>query len=173
MPFIGMLRWLLLAAATWLVGCDEDAVAAPPAERAADFRADAVNRSLEAASAVVRTRGFAAGGDPWRGFLVEHQAGVEEAPMRAGTCTVVLAAASAALRELHLGIYDADGATVAEAKGPGRAAARYCPSQSGTYYVAVRAAAGNGLFQVRRFRGPTGLDVRLDDVFREEAGDRP
>ncbi|MCZ7684853.1 MAG: hypothetical protein M5U28_41200 [Sandaracinaceae bacterium] len=43
------------------------------------------------------------------------------------------------------------------------------PSQSGTYYVAAHASAGSGIFEVRAFRGPTGLEIRMDDIFREAA----
>jgi hypothetical protein len=123
---------------------------------------------MDAASELVRTRGFAASGPEWRGFLVEHGSDTREESMRPGTCSVVLGAASRSMRELDLRVFDSDGGEVAQDATSGALAAlRFCPSQSGTYYVAVHASAGSGLFEVRSFRGPTGLEIRIDDVFRE------
>ena len=138
--------------------------------RAADYQSTRVEEAIVSASDVVQTRGFAALGEEWRGFLVDHDSNVREQPMRAGTCYLVLGAASAAMRELDLRVFDSDGGQVVQdgTTGP-TAALRFCPSQSGTYYIAVRASAGSGLYEVRTFRGPTGLDVRIDDLFREVA----
>src|SRR5690606_29977201 len=121
-----------------------------------------------------QTRGFAPTGEDWRGFLVQHASDVRELPMRSGTCYVGLAAASSAVRELSLRVFDSDGGEVMseDVRGPA-ASLLFCPSQSGTYYLAVSASAGNGLFEVRAFRGPTGLDIRIDDVFREVAPVEP
>jgi hypothetical protein len=123
---------------------------------------------MDAAAEIVRTRGFAPSGEPWRGFLVDRASDVRELSMRSGTCHVVLAGASSEVRELNLRVFDSEGSEVVQdaTSGP-LAALRFCPHQSGTYFVAVQVSAGSGLFEVRSFRGPTGLDVRMDDVFRE------
>lgn len=159
---------LLLAA----VGCGEpsgEAVAAAEV-RAAEFRSASVQQAMDAASSLVRTRGFAGTGEEWRGFLVEHASDVRDLPMRAGTCYVVIGAGSAAMRELNLRVFDSDGGEAAHDVTSGHLAAlRFCPSQSGTYYVAAHASAGSGIFEVRAFRGPTGLEIRIDDIFREAA----
>jgi hypothetical protein len=161
------------------LGCDETAAdpaigALEPEPRAADFRSARVEQAIEAAAEVVETRGFASAGEPWRGFLVEHASEVREEAMRAGTCYVVLGAGSAAVRELNLRVFDSDGgAVVADSDGGALAALRFCPAQSGTYYVSVQAALGSGLFAVRMFRGPTGLEIRTDDLFREVTPGEP
>ena len=151
------------AAGAELGAADEDA------PRAADYRSTSVQDAIDGAADIVRTRGFAAVGGPRRGFLVDHSADVEEQPMRAGTCYLVLAAASSAMRELDLRVFDSDGGEVVTdvTNGP-NAALRFCPSQSGTYFVTVSASAGSGLYELRSFRGPTGLDVRIDDLFRQQ-----
>jgi hypothetical protein len=146
-----------------LAATDEDA------PRAADYRSTSVQDAIEGAADIVRTRGFAAVGEPRRGFLVDHSSDVEEQPMRAGTCYLVLAAASSAMRELDLRVFDSDGGeVVTDATNGPTAALRFCPSQSGTYFVTVSASAGSGLYELRSFRGPTGLDVRIDDLFRQQ-----
>ncbi|GAB5548536.1 MAG: hypothetical protein RLO52_31215 [Sandaracinaceae bacterium] len=171
-----------LALALLLTACDGEAALADPAgapaegpgdtPRAADYRSPRVQQAMESASDVVQTRGFSALGEPWRGFLVDQAADVREQPMRAGTCYLVLGAGSSALRELNLRVFDSDGGEVVQDAMDGASAAlRFCPSQSGTYFVAVRAAAGSGLFEVRIFRGPTGLEVRMDDLFRDGAAE--
>ena len=145
----------------------------PEAPRAAEFRSARVGEAIEAASEVVRTRGFAEDGPASRGFLVDQAAAIDERSMRAGTCYLVLAAASEAMRELNVRVFDSDGSEViSDATTGSRAAVRYCPSQSGTYFVSVHASAGSGLYEVRTFRGPTGLDIRIDDLFRD-VGDEP
>lgn len=122
---------------------------------------------MQEASEVLRTRGFAEMGTPRRGFLVEQAADVSEQAMRAGTCYVLLAAASTAMRELTIRVFDSDGGEVVQdtTTGP-QAALRYCPVQSGTHFATAEASAGTGLFELRWFRGPTGLDIRIDDLFR-------
>jgi hypothetical protein len=129
-----------------------------------------VQQSAEAAASLIRTRGFVALEDPRRGFLVEHGADVRPVSMRSGTCYVVVATSSEAVRELDVRIFDSEGGEAARDANAGpRAALRFCPAQSGAYYVSVQASAGNGVFEARTFRGPTGLDVRIDDVFGEES----
>jgi len=161
----------LLCVAVAAASCsDNGAAAAPAAERvapAAEFRSRRVDGALDDASALLRTRGLARDGGDWRGFLVDTGSQTSEVSMRSGTCYVLIGAASSALRELDLRVFDSDGGEVARDANAGRRAGlRFCPAQSGTYYVAARAAIGSGLFAVRRFKGPTGLGVRVDDVFR-------
>ncbi|HJL17273.1 MAG TPA: hypothetical protein RMH99_16520 [Sandaracinaceae bacterium LLY-WYZ-13_1] len=165
-----------LCIAILLLGCGQPSEAEAPEgspdepPRAAEFRSSRVQQAVEAASDIVLTRGFASTGESWRGFLVDHDSDVRETPMRAGTCYLVLGAASSAMRELNLRVFDSDGGEIVQDGTDGSMAAlRFCPSQSGTYYVAVHASAGSGLFEVRTFRGPTGLDIRIDDLFREVA----
>lgn len=163
------LATVALVLACILVGCTEPKDESPdptPARRAAAFRSERVEEALDRASDVVRTRGFAPEGDERRAFLVRHDTDVSETSMRAGTCYVVVASGSAALRELDVRIYDSDGGEVAQdTLVGGSAALQYCPPQAGSYFVAVRATAGSGLFAMRRFSGPTGLEIRLDDLF--------
>ncbi|MGE0787863.1 MAG: hypothetical protein AB7S26_19470 [Sandaracinaceae bacterium] len=144
-----------------------DVTVQPEPPRAEEYRSERVHEAIEAAAEVVQTRGFGTQDDAWRGFLVEHTADVRERSMRSGTCYVVLAAGSAAIRELNVRIYDGEGGEVVEdgIDGP-NAALRFCPSQSGVYYVTVRASAGSGLIEMRTFRGPTGLAIRVDDLFQ-------
>ena len=139
------------------------AEAEEPVRRAAEFRSDVVEVGLDADSELIRARGFADQSEnAWRGFLVDGGAAVDQARFRSGNCYVVLAAASAGIQAMRLAVYDSDGAEVARSEDP-RRALRYCPPQTGTYFVAVR-ATGSGLFAVRRFEGPTGLDIVLDDL---------
>jgi hypothetical protein len=154
-----------------LAACDGDVSAEQPEDQprpAAEFRSAHVRTILEAAEQTVQTRGFSSDGDEWRGFLVEQGSAADEAQLRADTCYVVVAAGSEALGELDLRVYDSDGTEVARdtQNGPG-AALHYCPPHAGTHYTAALATAGTGLFAVRRYAGPTGLDIRLDDLFRE------
>lgn len=161
------------------LGCEPaDRATEPVSEvepvRAADFRSEMLSAVIEKADAALGTRGYSPATDTWRGFLVDRDAAVNDASMQAGTCYVVVGISSTALRELELRVFDSDGGEVARDQRTGRGAAlHYCPPQSGTYYTAVRAAAGNGLFAVRRYRGPTGLDIRLDDLFGEPEPERP
>ena len=163
----------LLLSSALVVGCAE-ATGSPPEEDpegeplAAEYRSARVELTVEAASSIVQTRGFAPIGEEWRGFLVDHAADVREQAMRAGNCYLLLAAGSAAMRQLDIRIFDSDGSEIIQdgSEGPS-AALTFCPAQSGTYYVTVHASLGSGLFEARAFRGPTGLDVRIDDLFRE------
>ena len=145
-----------------------DEPAAPP--RAAEYRSARVDEALDAASEMVLTRGFEHVDSERRGFLVDQAADVREQSMRSGTCYLVLAAGSSAIRELDVRVFDsAGGEMVQDSTDGARAAVNFCPAQHGTYYVAVQASAGSGLFAARSFRGPTGLDVRTDDLFRDSA----
>jgi hypothetical protein len=167
-------RWWI--AIVWLgAACSPGDTGSPlgsqsDAPQAAEYRSSSVTRAMDAAAEIVRTRGFAAAEGPWRGFVVEHASDVREHAMRSGTCYLALAAGSAAVRELNLRVFDSDGGEVVQDTTSGALAAlRFCPSQSGTYFIAVHAAAGSGLFELRTFRGPTGLEIRIDDLFREVA----
>ncbi|MDQ3036210.1 MAG: hypothetical protein M3Y87_27665 [Myxococcota bacterium] len=165
------MRIVLGVAIVMAVGCgsgsDADAGPTQTSALAAGFRSARVDATLESASRVVRTRGFAAEGDAWRGFLIEQGTDVRPLPLRTGSCYVVVGVGSTALRELELRIFDGDGGEVARdgEQGP-IAALRFCPAQNGTYYAVSRAAAGSGLYSAREFRGPTGLAFRMDDVLR-------
>lgn len=165
--------WIAIAiAGAALAACGEAAApdAGVPAPSADEFRSPRVDATLESASRVIRTRGFTPDGEVARGFLLEQATEVSSVPMRAGSCYVALAVGSAALRELDLRVFDADGAEVArDAEQGSLAALRFCPAQNGAYFVAVRAAAGSGLYAARAFRGPTGLSFRVDDVLRSIA----
>ncbi len=145
-----------------LLGCT-GAEAEEPVRRAAEFRSDIVEEQLDTNSDLIRARGFADQAETaWRGFLVDGGAAVDQARFRSGNCYVVLAAASEGIEALRVGVYDSDGTEVARSEEQ-RRALRYCPPQTGTYFVAVR-VNGSGLFAVRRFEGPTGLDIVLDDL---------
>lgn len=162
---------LLLWASSGCEAAETEKVSAdrtPPPRRAEQFRSPPVDRALEAAAEIVRTRGFAKEGEDERGFVVHRETEVMELPLKSGTCYVVVAVGSSALRELNLRVFDSDGGEVARDRQTGsRAAVHHCPPQSGLHYLGVRAAKGNGLYAVRRFRGPTGLDVRVDGLFPE------
>ena len=177
------LRSVLLALAASAIGCDGAGAPDAGVPRAEEFRSERVEAMLEGASRVVRTRGFASegvswpglaeGADVWRGFLLEQGSEVRAIAMRSGSCYVVVAVGSSALRELDLRVFDGDGAEVARDAEPGPAAAlRFCPAQSGGYFVAPRAAAGSGLFAVRAFRGPAGLEWSVSDAVRGLGAER-
>jgi hypothetical protein len=159
--------WLVV----WFSACgtraEPSSDAGTPAPRALEFRSPRVEATLEAASRLVRTRGFASERDPWRGFLLEQASDVRSVSMRTGNCYVIIGVGSTALRELELRMFDSDGAEVARDGEHGPiAAVRFCPAQNGTYFVASRASAGSGLYAARDFRGPTGLAFPLEDVLQ-------
>lgn len=144
--------------------------------RADEFRSQTVSAALDGAGRVLQTRGLSPEGDEWRGFLVDQGSQVSEVSLRAGSCYVVIAAGSSSLAEMDLRLFASDGTEVAQdaqdaqdAEGGSGAAVAYCPPHAGTHYVVALATAGTGLFGVRRYAGPTGLDVRVDDLFRRPA----
>lgn len=166
-----------------MAGCPE-AVAPPALEGDGAFedgapRADAFVSSQVAASLgqlerAATTRGFTRDGVEHRGFLVERGPLVHEASLRSGSCYVFVAAASQAVRELELTLYHGDGTEVGGDDANGRLAVfHHCPAQSGVFYVGVQATAGNGLYGLRTFRGPNGLDVRAEDIVRAAEPARP
>lgn len=160
--------WLLVATATAVAlattacGGEPAAEAEPPVRRAAEYRSERLEVALEAASEVVRARGFHDDeGAALRGFLVDRGSATDAESLRSGNCYVIVAVASSAVRSLEVALYDSDGAAVA--RSGLTPALHYCPPTSGTYFVAAR-ATGSGLFALRVFEGPTGIDVRLDDL---------
>jgi hypothetical protein len=164
--------------AAWLgsvAACDAAPARGRPtvreAPRAAELRSCAVQAALRDAGRVLRTRGFAPSGDELRGFVLSGASLVRAEPLRSGSCYVAIGAGSAALASLELTLHDSEGAPVAEAPrtSGARPALRFCPPQSGTFYVAARAARGSGIVALRLFEGPGGLEVRVDDVFSSEA----
>jgi len=162
---------LLVSAALAAASCDASPasghIATREAPRAAELRSTRVRESIEGAARVLRTRGYSPAGEERRGFVVERASLVEELPMRTGSCYVAIGSGSAALSALELALHDSDGAAVAHEDGPtdARAALRFCPPHSGTYYLAARAVTGSGIVALRVFEGPSGLDVRVDDLF--------
>jgi hypothetical protein len=181
------LAWsALVALAVWLSGCPEGvaplasegaAVDPAPSDEAAS-RADAFVSSQVAAALgqmgrAATTRGFTRDGVEHRGFLVERGPDVREASLRSGSCYLFVAAASEAVRELELTLYHGDGTEVGRDDATGRLAAfHHCPPQSGVFYLGVEATAGNGLYGVRTFRGPNGLDVPTEDIVRAAEPER-
>jgi hypothetical protein len=149
--------------------CGAEEPTAPPDVPAAAgaFRSVAVETAARAAVRVLRTRGYEELGDPHRGFLVEGATLTLEAALRSDSCYVALLTSSEALIAATLTLHDSEGTAVARSGGvpAGDVALRLCPTHSGTYYLGVRADAGSGLVRVDLLSGPTGLDVRLDDLF--------
>ena len=161
----------LFAAAQTTSACDaspaQGGTATREAPRAAELRSATVRAAIDAAARVLRTRGYSPTREERRGFVVERTALIDELPMRTGSCYVAIGAGSAALTSLELALHDSDGAAVAHGAAPAtsRAALQFCPPHSGTYYLAARAASGDGIVALRIFEGPSGLDVRVDDLF--------
>jgi hypothetical protein len=160
--------------AAWLgsiAACDAAPAHGRPAvreaPRAAELRSSAVQAALLEAGRVLRTRGFAPVGDEQRGFVVSRGSLVQTAPLRSGSCYVAVGAGSTAVASLELTLHDSEGTPVAEAprSSGARPALRFCPPQSGTFYLAARAAIGSGIVGLRMFEGPGGLEVRVDDLF--------
>lgn len=142
-------------------------------EPARSFASSRVAATLGQLSRATTTRGFEPDGTERRGFLVEHSPEVVEVAWRSGACYVVVASATEAVRELELQVFDAEGTPIARDEGRGPLAAMHvCPPQSGAFYVAVEASLGNGLYGVRSFRGPSGLEVRPADILRAAEPER-
>lgn len=158
------------------IGCELPGGAPPPestSSRAADYRSESVEQGLDEALRAAQTRGFSAEDDTYRGFVLEGSVEVREVTMAAGSCYAMLGAGSTGVRRLDLTLYLADGSEAARGEGHGRVGALlYCPVHAGTYYVAVRAAAGTGLYGLRLAHGPTGLDVTAADLVPEAAEER-
>lgn len=146
------------------LGCPEAPEAPAPTPRAEAFRSAAVDEAFGEVTDALEQRGFRAEGEPFRGFLVEHGGEVHELRARGDGCYVLAASSSAALRELSLRVHDAEGAEVARSEA-GVSALRWCPSRSGTYYLALD-ARGAGLYAVGAFRGPSGVSFALDELVR-------
>lgn len=145
------------------LGCPEAPdEAAPP--RADAFRSEIVDAAFADVVTALEHRGFRSEGSPFRGFLVEHGGAVHDLRARGDGCYVLAASTSAAVRELSLRVHDAEGAEVARSE-VGVSALRWCPSRSGTYYLALD-ARGAGLYAVGAFRGPSGVSFSLDELVR-------
>ncbi len=149
-------------------------------ERPPVVETELVSPALEAKMAMVagaiEQRGFASAAEPARAFLVEQGALVEPTSLPTGRCQVFVALGSQALRELSLAVFDSGGTELASASSPSPSVAlRFCPDLPGTHYVAVRALAGDGLVSERRFEGPSGIAIDLDDLFAppENAAEAP
>jgi hypothetical protein len=170
----GLARAVLFASLV-LVACEPPTetseASAPPV--AAEFASSRVSASLAQLSRAATTRGFTQEGADHRGFVVERGPVVVEMPLRSGSCYLLVAAGSEAVRELEVALHAGDGTEVArdDAAGP-LAALHHCPPQSGTFYASVQATAGNGLFALRVLRGPNGLDVRPEDIVRAAEPER-
>jgi hypothetical protein len=132
------------------------------------FRSDALEQGLDRVRARLETRGLAEEGEPFRGFLVQAETVVHEAPLDSGECAVLAARASSGVHGVELQLFDVEGTSVARVAAPApHAALRYCAPQRGLYYVGVRSTEGHGLYELRRFRGPRGLELRLEGLFDE------
>ncbi|MBX3249744.1 MAG: hypothetical protein KF901_21380 [Myxococcales bacterium] len=150
--------WAVLGGA---LGCVPEASAPAIEEEAPSFRSEHVDAQLEAIARGVVTQGFQPDGQVWRGFLVDRGVDVSEQELRRGSCYVFLGAASSAVRHLALTVHDAEGVEVARARE--HVALQFCPDRTSAYFVVLQ-ATGSGLFAAQRFRGPTGLELSLDDV---------
>ncbi|MBX7197594.1 MAG: hypothetical protein K1X94_36450 [Sandaracinaceae bacterium] len=167
------LAWL----SAWALGaCDRleaEQEPAPPPPLAQAFVSSQVSAALGQLARAATTRGFTPEGDDSRGFLVERGPQAVELPLRSGSCYLLVAAGSEAVRELDVTLYAGDGTEVARDESAGRLVAlHHCPPQSGTFYASVQATAGNGLFALRVLRGPNGLEVRTEDIVRAAEPER-
>lgn len=158
------LRALFLTCA--LASCTETPQSVPVVpEVSEEFLSPALEAQLDVAAERARARGFTAEEGIWRGFIVHRGSDVHEVSLQSGACHLFVAAGSEAIEAFDLVVYDSTGSEAT--RSAGAPALRICPSQSGVYFVALR-TTGSGLFSVRRFQGPSGLDLRLDDLTGEE-----
>lgn len=149
-----------------LSACPRTVEDAPVTEiRSEEFVSSALEARLDVAADRARARGFSSEEGVWRGFIVHRGSDVHEVSLQSGACHLFVAAGSEAIEAFDLVVYDSTGSEAARSSGS--PAVRICPSQSGVYFVALR-TTGSGLFSVRRFQGPSGLDLRLDDLTGEE-----
>lgn len=159
-----------------VLACDPPTTttAEPSQPAASEFVSSRVSASLGQLARAATTRGFTEEGPDRRGFLVERGPNVVEVQLRSGSCYLLIAAGSEAIRELDVTLHAGDGAEVVRDDATGRLAAlHHCPPQSGTFYASVQATAGNGLYALRVLRGPNGLDVRTEDIVRAADPERP
>ncbi len=177
-PVARPLLLVLPLAVLVVAGCDGERQAERGGDRSveregsASFVSGRVDALLGQLTRAATTRGFTSEGAVRRGFLVERGPEIVEIPLRSGSCYVVLAAASEAVRELDMTLYAGDGTELARDATPGRLAViHHCPLQSGTGFVGVQAASGNGLFALRTLRGPNGLEVRSEDIVHAVEGE--
>ncbi len=136
--------------------------------RAVEFFSAKVNQRLERLNKALRTRGFTELNEPWRGFLVEQVPSVRELRLKARRCYVVAAVTSDGVQTVQIWLMDSEGADAMHGVSAHRGAGlRYCPTQSGTFYVVTRSSVGHGLVAEQVFFGPTGLEVDLAALFGE------
>jgi hypothetical protein len=140
-----------------------------------EFVSPALEAQMAAVAAAIEQRGFASAGEPSRAFLVEGDALVDPTSLPTERCHVFVALGSQALREVSLGVFDSGGTELVTARGTAPTVAlRYCPDLPGTHYVAIRALAGDGLVVARRFEGPSGIVIDLEDLLApNETVERP
>ena len=129
--------------------------------RAEEFASDELEGRLDSASDQVTARGFTMVEDMWRGFLIDRGTSVHEVELRSGRCHVFVAVGSEAIESFDITVFDSDGSEAHQSDGVN--AIRFCAPQSGVYFVTL-SPTGSGLFSVRLFSGPPGLDARLDDL---------
>lgn len=151
-------------------GCDGRPPEDLPRQKApnVEFFSAKVNRRLLHVNQALRTRGFTELDEPWRGFLVEQVPSVRELRLKARRCYVVAAVTSEGAQSVQIWLMDSEGADAMHGVSAHRGAGlRYCPTQSGTFYVVTRSSAGHGLVAEQAFSGPTGLEVNLAALFEE------
>ena len=160
--FAGLLAWAWVA-----TGCStQNAPALPKEPRADEYQSPFLAAELERITRDLSTRGFTRDGAENRGFLAAPSTVAREQALHAGGCYVAVIVGTKAIGELDARMFDINGAEVATSnlEGP-HATFDYCPSQSGTYYVTVRAKQGAGLYEMRLFHGPSGVESRSEDLF--------
>ncbi|NOY91814.1 MAG: hypothetical protein GXP55_11510 [Deltaproteobacteria bacterium] len=153
-------------------GGDHATQAAPEEHSARDFYAAPLEAALDDVAERLVTRGFTPEGERVRGFLVEGTAGSTPLALRSGECSVVVLEASGALVETVLRVHGPEGGELARsAGGPGHAALRYCPVNTGSYYISYSARRGSGLYALASFRGPNGIELDLAALFPESSAE--
>ena len=137
---------------------------------ARDFYSVPLESALDRVAGRLVTRGFTPEGERHRGFLVEGTSSSAPLSMRSGECSILVLETSGALGELVLRVHGPDGGELARNAGRGgHAALRYCPPNTGTYYVTYTARRGSGLYCAAAFRGPNGIEMDLAGLFPQPA----
>jgi hypothetical protein len=155
----------LAACSSWPASSREPEPAAPAQEPQEELVSPVLEARMTSAAAEIEERGFARAGAPFRAFLVERNSMVQSVALPSGRCQVFVALGSTALQAIELGVFESGGTEVASARGTTSAALRYCPTLPGVHYVAIQARSGDGLIVARRFEGPNGIEIQLDELF--------
>jgi hypothetical protein len=142
---------------------------AEPPRAEAEFVSPTLEGRMATVAAAIEQRGFAGADEPLRAFLVERSSSVRTVSLPVDRCQVFVALGSSALQAIELGVFESGGTEVASARGTSSVALRYCPTLPGVHYVAVQARAGDGLIVARRFEGPGGIELELEDLFTPTA----